>query len=156
MHPADVSLSLLEDRLSVPHGHQALSPRWQMDMPVGSHHSELRSTNTYTHAPTVDRQHNLLSKGFQLVTAVLPGCWLLRGTVQQLRVLYFLSACACFIPIQAIQTRACLEAFFFLCWIRLYSTPILNLVKIFFHVYSCHYPNTPHFQCVSTMHCFRW
>lgn len=86
MYPADVSLSLLEDSLSVPHGQQALSPRRQMDMPVGSHHSKPRSTNTYAHMSTVERQHNLLSNGFQLVTAVLPGCCnsfgLLRETVR--------------------------------------------------------------------------
>lgn len=78
--------ALLRDHLSVPHGHQALSPRWQMDLPVGSHHSSPRPSSTYTQTRTVDRQHNLLSNGFRLVTAGLPGwcnsSYLLQGRVQ--------------------------------------------------------------------------
>lgn len=78
--------ALLRDHLSVPHGHQALSPRWQMDLPVGSYHSSPRPSSTYTQTRTVDRQHNLLSNGFRLVTAGLPGwcnsSYLLQGRVQ--------------------------------------------------------------------------
>lgn len=75
--------------------HRRHSDRWSCLLEAISAHRDL-PTRTHTRACTADRQPNLLSNGFRLVTAVLPGCYnsssLWRGTVQERRVQYFLSA----------------------------------------------------------------